>query len=62
MEVSETSRAFAFFFIRKCICKTSSKFLPFMIPGHRVTVSSDTIFNVYEPEDHFSSRAHDIRS
>lgn len=35
IEDSETSSAFAFFFIRKCICKTSSKFLPLLILGHR---------------------------
>ena len=52
--------AFAFLFIRKCICKTSSKFLPFTIPGHRVIFFSDTVFNVYEPKDHSSSRAHDV--
>lgn len=31
-----------------------------MIPGHRVIFFSDTVFNVYEPKDHFSSRAHDV--
>ena len=31
-----------------------------MIPGHRVIFFSDTVFNVYEPKDHFSSRAQNV--
>lgn len=31
-----------------------------MIAGHRVIFSSDTLFNAYEPKDHFSSGAPDL--
>lgn len=60
MEGPETIGAFTFLFIRKCICKTSSKVLLFRIPGRRVIFFSATIFNAYEPEDHFLPGAQDI--
>lgn len=59
IEGPETIGAFTFLFIRKCICKTSSKFLLFTIPGRRVIFFSSTIFNAYESEDHFLPGAQD---
>lgn len=59
IEGPETNGGFAYLFIRKCICKTSSKFLLFTIPGRRVIFFSATVFNAYESEDHFLPGAQD---
>lgn len=59
IEGPETIGAFTFLFIRKCICKTSSKFLLVTIPGRRVIFFSATIFNACESEDHFLPGAQD---
>lgn len=59
IEGPETIGAFAFLFIRKCICKTSSKFLLVPIPGRRVIFFSATIFNACESEVHFLPGAQD---
>lgn len=59
IEGPETIGAFTFLFIRKCICKTSSKFLLVPIPDHRVIFFSATIFNACESEDHLLPGAQD---
>lgn len=60
IEDSETSSAFCFFsLLGSAFVKQAPNFSHswFLVTG---IAFSDTVFNVYEPEDRFSSRAHDI--